>query len=349
MGEINFDALDLNLLRVFDALFLEGSTTRAGERLHLSQSAISHALGRLRHILKDELFVRSASGMTPTALSLEIGPTVHQLLSQLRTALSTPAFEPGRSERVFTIACGDYTTAVLLPELVERLGDSAPGIHLRMVPIHPTNVTEMHDGLIDLIIADFGHVPDQFSTEFLIEDKVVLVMRKGNPHARPPLTLKQLSELPLVVPSFGIREEDRCSAESLTNWRGLEIRGGWHLGLLSDLEQQRDISHVAAPRWVTMISILSAIDLVSKTDFVAVIPARMIAGKADAFGLEIWELPQPSLPMPSKSLSLQMVWHRTHGAQPSVLWLRDLLRDVAVDVSAQPVAEFARPGVRAVR
>lgn len=349
MGEINFDALDLNLLRVFDALFLEGSTTRAGERLHLSQSAISHALGRLRHILKDELFVRSASGMTPTALSLEIGPTVHQLLSQLRTALSTPAFEPGRSERVFTIACGDYTTAVLLPALVERLADMAPGIHLRMVPIHPTNVTEMHDGLVDLIIADFGHVPDQFSAEFLIEDKVVLVMRKGNPHARPPLSLKQLSELPLVVPSFGIREEDRCSAESLTNWRGLEIRGGWHLGLLSDLEQQRDISHVAAPRRVTMISILSAIDLVSKTDFAAVIPARMIAGKADAFGLDILELPQPSLPRPSKSLSLQMVWHRTHGAQPSVLWLRDMLRDVALEVSARPVAEFARSSVRIVR
>ena len=66
MAEINFDALDLNLLRVFDALYLEGSTTRAGERLNLSQSAISHALGRLRHILKDELFVRSAAGMTPT-------------------------------------------------------------------------------------------------------------------------------------------------------------------------------------------------------------------------------------------------------------------------------------------
>jgi DNA-binding transcriptional LysR family regulator len=349
MAEINFDALDLNLLRVFDALYLEGSTTRAGERLNLSQSAISHALGRLRHILKDELFVRSASGMTPTALSLEIGPTVHQLLSQLRSALSTPKFEPGKSEKVFTIACGDYTTSVLLPALVARIGDSAPGIHLRMVPIHPTNVTEMHDGLIDLILADFGHVPDQFSTEFLIEDKVVLVMRKGNPHARPPLTLKQLSEVPLVVPSFGIREEDRCSAESLTNWRGLEIRGGWHLGLLSELEQQRDMSHMPAPRRVTTISILSAIDLVSKTDFVAVIPARMVAGKADPLGLEVLELPQPSLPTPSKSLSLQMVWHRTHGAQPSVLWLRDLLRDVALEVNAGPVADFTKPSVRAIR
>src|SRR5947208_842782 len=87
MGEVNFDALDLNLLRVFDALFVEGSTTRAGERLHLSQSAISHALARLRHILKDELFIRSGTGMAPTALSLDIGPPVHQLLSQLRSTL----------------------------------------------------------------------------------------------------------------------------------------------------------------------------------------------------------------------------------------------------------------------
>ncbi|RZJ79979.1 MAG: LysR family transcriptional regulator, partial [Brevundimonas sp.] len=101
-------AIDLNLLRVFDALLEEGSATRAGSRLGLTQSAVSHALTRLRHHFDDPLFIRGPSGMTPTARALEIGPGVHTALAQLQNALNPTRFDPAGANRRFTLTTGSY-------------------------------------------------------------------------------------------------------------------------------------------------------------------------------------------------------------------------------------------------
>src|SRR5207248_11562548 len=98
MQSIHFDHLDLNLLRVFEALIDERSATRAGSRLGLTQSAISHALNRLRYMLKDELFVRSPDGMQPTERAAEIAPGLRQGLLQLQLALTPSEFTPERSD-----------------------------------------------------------------------------------------------------------------------------------------------------------------------------------------------------------------------------------------------------------
>ncbi len=330
MTRINFNAIDLNLLRVFDALFVERSATRAGERLNLSQSTISHSLARLRHLLNDDLFIRSANGMVPTDFALEIGPVVHQVLSRLRTALTEPKFDPGKSDRVFSIACGDYTVAVLLPKVLAILWEVAPNIRIRLLPLHPSNTDDMEDGRLDLIVSDFGAVAEKFRTEPLIQDRIVCVMRHGNPHARPPLTREQLFELPLVIPSYGIREEDDCHGEALTNWRGLEIRGGWHLGLLSD-DDAPEGSAASAPKRITLVNLLAAVDVVRATDFVAVLPARIVADKAPLFGLQICELPPSSR---SARIDLQMLSHRMHGAQPAVAWLRQIFRQAAAQLDS---------------
>src|SRR5271156_3475913 len=98
MNLVHFNALDLNLLRVFDALVEERSVTRAGDRLGLTQSAVSHALGRLRHVMSDPLFVRRAGGVEPTSRALEIGPALHAALAQLQEALSPSGFDPSTAE-----------------------------------------------------------------------------------------------------------------------------------------------------------------------------------------------------------------------------------------------------------
>src|SRR5579871_4711653 len=103
MHDVHFASLDLNLLRVFDAMADEHSVTRAGARLGLSQSAVSHALGRLRAMLEDPLFVRGPEGMRPTPLALEIAPRLRQGLVQLQEALSPTAFDPAQTARRFTI------------------------------------------------------------------------------------------------------------------------------------------------------------------------------------------------------------------------------------------------------
>ncbi len=115
MNLVHFNALDLNLLRVFDALVEERSVTRAGDRLGLTQSAISHALNRLRYVLEDELFVRGPDGMQPTPRATEMAPRLRQGLLHLQLALTPADFVPAQTDRRFTMICGEYVGTVLVP------------------------------------------------------------------------------------------------------------------------------------------------------------------------------------------------------------------------------------------
>jgi len=104
MQVMNLSAFDLNLLVVFDAVMRERSVTRAGADIGLSQPAVSHALGRLRHLLGDELFVRSPTGMTPTPRAEMLAGPLRDALSDLRIALDPAAFDAGTSDRRFALA-----------------------------------------------------------------------------------------------------------------------------------------------------------------------------------------------------------------------------------------------------
>src|ERR1700749_4262772 len=117
---------DLNLLRVFDVLLEERSVTRTGARLGLTQSAVSHALNRLRYMLNDDLFTRGSAGMQPTPRAIEMGPQVHAALNQLAAALAPADFDPATSERRFSVVTGAYASAVLAPALASRLAEAAP-------------------------------------------------------------------------------------------------------------------------------------------------------------------------------------------------------------------------------
>src|SRR5213076_3063747 len=134
MNSLHFNVLDLNLLRVFEALIQERSATRAGERLGLTQSAISHALNRLRHVLKDDLFVRGPDGMQPTERAAEIAPRLRQGLLQLQLALAPTDFVPERTDRRFTITCTEYAGAVVIPGLIARLRAEAPHASFNVLP-----------------------------------------------------------------------------------------------------------------------------------------------------------------------------------------------------------------------
>ena len=131
---VNLDTLDLNLLRIFDAIMEERSVLRAGRRLGLSQSAVSHALNRLRYVLKDELFVRTSAGMQPTARAIELSRPLRQALLQIGTALGSPDFEPATARRRFVIAANDYVTTVFFPKLISFFKTEVPHIDLIIRP-----------------------------------------------------------------------------------------------------------------------------------------------------------------------------------------------------------------------
>src|SRR5260221_3187541 len=193
MSQIHFASLDLNLLRIFDALMEERSVTRVGARLSLTQSAISHALNRLRHMLGDELFMRTTDGMQPTARAAEIGPRLRQALRQMERALAPVAFEPASTDRCFTIGATDYFSALLLPELVAELRTQAPYAELRIRPLDDVDIVEQLDtGRLDLAIGAFRRIPDRFAHEILYRDDMVWLMRADHPAAGLPLTLEQI-------------------------------------------------------------------------------------------------------------------------------------------------------------
>ena len=215
-------AIDLNLLRVFDALLEEQSVTRAGSRLGLTQSAVSHALTRLRHVFGDPLFVRAPSGMQPTPRALEVGPGVHAALAQLQTAMQPSAFDPATAERRFTLAAGAYGCAILLPELVARLAEQAPGVELSVVQ-PALDIVEQ----LDLRRADFAfwvadNTPEHVKYKPLLTETMVWAVRAGHPalkDGREPLEM--LASLTHVVIAPRRPMNDLRGAVAEATWQGL--------------------------------------------------------------------------------------------------------------------------------
>src|SRR5712691_9458183 len=204
MQVIHYSSLDLNLLRIFEALMEERSATRAGAQLGLTQSAISHALNRLRYVLKDELFVRGPNGMQPTDRAAEIAPRLRQGLLQLQLALAPSEFTPERSDRRFTITCTEYAGAVLMPPLIARLRGAAAHASLNVLPSNLGVADTLRSGRADLAIGSFRRVPDWAQSEPLMYETRVWVLSSDNPAASDELTLDRLAELPhLVIAATG--------------------------------------------------------------------------------------------------------------------------------------------------
>ena len=184
-------AIDLNLLRVFEALLEEGGVTRAGRRLGLTQSAVSHALNRLRYVADDPLFVRGAKGMQPTARALEIGARVRLGLAELDRALEPSSFTPATTTRRFNLAGSGYVCTVLGPQLMALQRQSAPDAEVRITPVSSGLVDALDSGRLDLAIGSFGRTPASYAKSLLFQDELVWVMRQGG--ADTSLTLERLA------------------------------------------------------------------------------------------------------------------------------------------------------------
>ena len=148
MAAMNLRALDLNLLLVFEAILREGSVARAAERLHLSQPATSHALSRLRHRLKDQLFVRTPTGMSATPRAERLAQPVRRALDELQLALESDVFSPATAERSFVVALNNFGAIALAAPLVSECLKQAPRIRLSLRPSGTLDVLTrlMHDG-----------------------------------------------------------------------------------------------------------------------------------------------------------------------------------------------------------
>ena len=317
---MNFATLDLNLLRVFDAMMEERSTTRAGDRLGVTQSAVSHALARLRDLLGDELFTRTPDGMEPTARARSLAPRLRAGLLQLHAALAEEVFDPATSNRRFALLANPYACAVLLPAVLARLRTVGPGVTLRVMP-GTGDVTEALDaGRLCLAIAHFGRAPDRLAVQELMQDRLVWAMRAGHPEAASPLTLERLASIPHLV--RGVADEDAPTADGVVVDHGLERRvmqddDGALTRALSGLGRQRRIGLIVPDSH-------AALAIVGQTDMAALVPRRLAVAAAAGGGLRLFDPPYDS-----PSVPLTMAWHRGHGSDPASEWLRGLLVEAA--------------------
>jgi DNA-binding transcriptional LysR family regulator len=319
MSEFHFNQLDLNLLKVFDALLDERNVTRAGARLGLSQSAVSHALGRLRQLLGDELFVRRSSGMDPTPRALEIGPAVHTALLQMQTALAPAGFDPAATERRFSISAGPYGCAVLIPQVVRLLGEHAPGATLQVTPYGAGTVEALDTGRVDAALMGQDTPSRRFRFQTLFTETMVWIVRKGHALTEGQLTLERLRDTPhILVSGF----EDPFDAESLPGGPGMRYRRGWD----RQESQPSELARRMPPRKVAVLTpdSVSAMAIAARTDMAALVPRRLAE---DSGGLgRVTILPEL---LPPFTLEIGAVFREDRLVDPAVAWLSRILAEAA--------------------
>jgi DNA-binding transcriptional LysR family regulator len=315
MRRPRIETFDLNLLRIFDALFQHRSVSAAGEEIGVSSSAISHSLGRLRELFDDELFVKGPAGMMPTARAAEIADRVAAVLIQVRDVLERPQFTPELTDRNFKIRCNHFISWLILPYVMNRL--RAEGLDIRItVKCDDSGVIadELDAGLIDLVVGTFGHVPERLASEALLTDYWTWVMRADHPALAGGLTSEQIFKLPqLVIASSGVgRSIDGVLVEA-----GLERLAVADKTFLGDLTKSRYNTQVNGA--LVINSALVAPAILAQSDLVALLPARLATAMAKQNNLAMMDFERPD-----SNFEHRLIWHRKHGADPAVAWLRSM-------------------------
>jgi LysR family transcriptional regulator, mexEF-oprN operon transcriptional activator len=192
---------DLNLLPIFMTLIQERSLTRAAEKLHIGQPAVSASLKRLREMLNDELLKRTAKGMMPTSRAIELVHALQPLLRDMQSALQIRRpFDPAQETRIFRIGMHGNHEYFLMPPLLKRLQKEAPGVRLVVQPILKSVATKMlDDGDIDLACGRIREISKWQTSVKLAEIGYKCLFDGKRLHIKAPITLKKFLEMPHIL------------------------------------------------------------------------------------------------------------------------------------------------------
>lgn len=306
---MNFRTLDLNLLRVFDAVMAEGSLTRAARQLSLTQPAVSHALRRLRDAVGDELLLREAGGMRPTPVAEALWPQVRDALHGLEQALAPTGFDPRTDTSNFRLAMADATAALLAPGLVAAIERERALCNLRMLPLTTRDPRRLlEQGEADVAVGHFPALRTALLAEgeastlrqrLLYDTDYACVMRRDHPLAADgALTLDAFCDAHHLLVSFSGRPQ------------------GFVDEALTALGRQRRIV-------LTVNQFFTAGRVVTRSDLLTVLPSRFVP--ATGFGHEIAVRP---LPLRMARVQVAMIWPARRDADPAQRWLRGHIEDV---------------------
>lgn len=295
---MRFKKLDLNLLVALDALLQERSVSLAADRLGLSQSATSSALGRLRDYFDDELLTLKGRHMVRTARAEELIIPVGQVLDQIDStiAMSQP-FDPTHSDRTVSLLASDYVVEVLLKPAFLSLLEEAPGMQIEILPLVEDVVEELQRGRADLLITIDTAISTELPSLELFQDDYVVAMWSGNLLVGPAITKEQYQQLGHVVTRFG-----RQRMPSFEEWA------------LKGQSVQRRIE-IIAPNFITVGSLLIG------TDRIATMHRKLAHALAKVHPLRIAEVP---FEIPGVRLAAQ--WSHSSTKDPAVMWLLQQLK-----------------------
>jgi DNA-binding transcriptional LysR family regulator len=304
---------DLNLLRLFDMLYEERSVTRAAQRLSLTQSAVSHALGRLRDTFDDALFTRGPGGLLPTTRATELAPRIHDILVTIREAFAPAGFDPQTSERSFTISGGQYFARLIFPSLVARTRREAPGISLRLVAVDQALADDLDEGVVDLAIGAFQEVAARFLSQPLFADEMVWAAAADHPRiaglAEPAALLAERRVDVVVDYAAKPLRADRPRDMLTRRWTSEDA-------VLAGVEERG--------RGPQVYETETALAIAATTDLIAVVPRRMAEASPYTARLRVFPSPEKVPP-----IQLLLLWHRRFAADPAGIWLRDAVMAAA--------------------
>ncbi len=286
--------LDLNLLLALDALLQEASVTKAGQRLGLSTPATSHALARLREQLGDPVLVRAGRRMVLTPRAVELRPRIRALVEEAKQALATSTpFDPARLDRCFVVNASDYVLDLLGTEVDAALRTTAPLATLRFVPNTTDDAKSLREGESDLAVGIYGDLPPEMMHRQLLTDRFVCVVRERHPSVGKRLTLDQY----VALPHLQVAPRGRP--------------GGYIDDELHRLGHTRHVAR-AVPYFLT------ALRMVTSTDYVLTISERIARSHAASLGLKVLDAPLELRPY-----ALNLVWHPRFDADEAHRFVRE--------------------------
>lgn len=302
--------LDLNLLELFECAYHTRNLTQAGERLGLSQPAVSRALAKLRATYGDVLFVRQQRGVLPTPLAEQLIGPVAAALSLLRGTVAPPSFDPRSDSRIFRVAMSDIGERMFLPRLQAWLSEHAPAVALEtLAPSRETLVAQLAAGEVDLGVAYVQGLGKAVETQRLFLERYVHIARLGHPalhKAGRTLTVEQLCSVAHVVAS---------------------PPGTLHGSVV---ERALLSKRVQASIALRVKSFLGVGPIVAQTDLLATLPSNLAQLVAQHMGLKVYECP-----VPLEQFEVSMMWHRRQRADPGGQWLRRVFIDLFGETGAQ--------------
>ncbi|HJE23366.1 MAG TPA: LysR family transcriptional regulator [Methylorubrum populi] len=297
IDHVHLARLDLNLLVALDALLTERSVTRAAGRIGISQSAMSHALARLRATFSDELLTRGPDGMRPTPRALALSAPVQAALSQIQQITASPAaFDPATADLTFTLGIPDSTEVLLMPTLIAHLQAVAPGVKLLLHTIDRNRILDDLDtGRVDLGIGVFEQGQTHHKRRILNKESYLCIFNPELVGVSAPISLDDYLRFPHLLTSL------------------VESAHGVVDDALAKIGRTRVIA-LTSPRFSVMPFV------VRQAPVIATMHSRLARFFAESMNLAVSPAP---IALPDVAIS--MIWHSSNDDVPSQRWLRETI------------------------